>query len=588
MRRVGLDAYLVPATDPHQSEYVPVRWQRRQFLSGFTGSTGDLIVGLEAAALWTDSRYYLQAEEQLAGSDIALQRMGQRGVPTAAEWLRRELRRGAVVGGDSRVLSLRAQRELGAAIEKAGATLRLEPRNLVDRVWRGRPRLPDGPLAIHPQRFAGEPVESKLRRLRVAMGERDAQAHVVTRLDSVAWLFNVRGADVDFTPVALAHALVTMDEAILFVDPAKVPRQVARRLARHAELRPYDGLASELRKVARRRLAVWVDPLEASAMAAGALRGARLVEAPSPVVAMKARKNRTETAGARRAHERDGVALVRFFAWLEGAVRQGGLTELGAARRLEELRREAELYEGPSFSTISAVGAHGAIVHYGPTEESDRLLAPGAVYLLDSGGQYRDGTTDITRTLTLGGRPTAEVRDRFTRVLAGHVAIARCRFPAGTSGQRIDALARTSLWQAGLDYGHGTGHGVGSFLSVHEGPIGIAPARALSVPLEEGHIVSNEPGYYLPGRFGIRVENLVLVVRAPEVSRAGSPFLRFETLSLCPIDRRMIDPALLGRDERAWVDDYHAEVLRRLGPHLEAEPRRWLEAQCRPLPRRLR
>jgi Xaa-Pro aminopeptidase len=298
---------------------------------------------------------------------------------------------------------------------------------------------------------------------------------------------------------------------------------------------------------------------------------------------MKARKNRTEIRGARAAHERDGVALARFFSWLEGAVRRRPQTELSVAGRLEAFRAEGEHYQGPSFNTISAFGSHGAIVHYGATEETDRRLEPRGLYLVDSGGQYLDGTTDITRTVLLGGRATREQKDHFTRVLKGHIAIARVRFPAGTSGQRIDALARTSLWEGGLDYGHGTGHGVGSYLAVHEGPIGIAPARALGVPLAEGHIVSNEPGYYRAGRYGIRTENLVLVSKDKELSRKDRTFLRFETISLCPIDRRLIDSKMLCSEERAWIDGYHAEVRRRLAPHLDGTPARWLDRSCRPL-----
>lgn len=584
MRRASLAAYIIPSTDPHQSEYTPAYWQRRQWLSGFTGSVGDLVVTLDQACLWTDSRYFLQAEEQLLGTTIELQRMGQAGVPTLKAWLAENLERGQLVGVDPRLISLDGRGELERALEPAGVELALVENNLVDELWDDdRPAPPDAPLRLHPRRYAGASTAEKLSELREKMEEAGASALLIPRLDAAAWLFNIRGGDVDFTPVAVAYGLVTADRAMLFVDEHKVDGKVDRALSPEVQVRPYEAVAEELGKLGRAGVTVWVDPAATTAWAARALEGAELLRRPDPITATKARKCSTEIRGARAAHLRDGLALVRFLRWLQDSVGHQKVTELSAAAKLEALRAELELFQGLSFRTISAVGAHGAIVHYGATTESDRPLRPRGLYLVDSGGQYLDGTTDVTRTVLLGDEASEEHRDRFTRVLKGHIAIASTRFPAGVSGQRLDALARRALWAAGLDYGHGTGHGVGSFLGVHESPPGIAPARLLTVPLEEGHILSNEPGYYRTGRYGIRIENLLLVTRDPELSKPRAPFLRFETLTLCPIDRRLIERELLDRDEHRWLDDYHRRVRDALSPLLDQDDARWLAEATAPI-----
>jgi Xaa-Pro aminopeptidase len=584
MKRAGLDAYLVPSTDPHQSEYTPARWKRRQWITGFTGSVGDAVITLETACLWADSRYYIQAEAELEGSGITLQRQGEKDVPTLREWLGKNLQKGQTLGVDPRLVSLKGLDQLRESVKKASAKIKLTDRNLVDLIWDDQPPSPEAPVVRHPISFAGKSTPDKLKAIRAKLSKEEAEALVVTRLDNVAWLFNLRGQDVEFTPVALSYGLLTADRALLFIDPDKVPPAVARSLGSAVELRPYEALREELRALAAAKAKVWVDPDAANAWIGQALKSAELVRKTSPIPAIKARKNAVELLGARRAHLRDGLALVRFFCWLEGAVGHSKVTELDAAARIEGLRAEHDLYRGPSFRTISAFGSHGAIVHYAPTAETDRRLRPGGIYLLDSGGQYLDGTTDVTRTVLLGGEASTEQRDQFTRVLKGAIALARAKFPAGTMGMQLDAFARRSLWEAGLDYGHGTGHGVGSYLGVHESPPGVAPPkRMVKGGLEVGQILSDEPGYYRQGRYGFRTENLVLVVRDEELSRPKSPFLRFETLTLCPIDRRLIEPALLDEVELRWLNDYHDEVLRRLSPELSPKEADWLEAATQPL-----
>ncbi len=584
MRRAGLDAYLIPSTDPHQSEYTPNCWKRRAWLTGFTGSVGDAIVTPDQACQWADSRYYIQAEEELAGTGIAVQRQGEKDVPKPRKWLEKNLSKGGKLGLDPRLISLEGLEKLEKSVKKAGAELVLSDRNLVDEIWEDRPPRPAGQLSRHPVRYAGKPTPAKPEAVRATMKEQEASALVITRLDCLAWLFNLRGEDVEFTPVAVAYGLVLPDRATIFIDAGKAPRAAASSLGASVAIEPYEALGDHLRELARQKAKVWVDPAAANAWVGQALKGAELIRETSPIPAAKARKNKVEVEGARRAHERDGLALVRFLCWLEQAVGRQKVTELSAAAKIEGLRAESELYRGPSFRTISAVGGHGAIVHYAPTPETDRRLRRGAIYLLDSGGQYLDGTTDVTRTVLLGGEPPEGARDAFTRVLKGMIALARTRFPGETRGMQLDAFARRALWEVGLDYGHGTGHGVGSFLGVHESPPGVAPPkRPVKGDLDEGQILSNEPGYYREGRYGIRTENLILVVRDRELSKPKKPFFRFETLTLCPIDRRLIDPDLLDETERSWLDDYHAEVARRLTPHLPDREAAWLAEATRPL-----
>ena len=581
MREHEVAAYLVPSSDPHQSEYVPEHWARRAWASGFTGSAGDLVVGLEGGGLWTDGRYHLQARQQLRGTGIRLFPVGEKGVPTIEEHLAKTLPRKSAVGVDPAVVGMRRARRVVEALAPAGVTLEPIDENLVDVVRgpvpRRRARARVVPL---PTRFAGETSASKLRRVRRAMRERGADALVVTTLDAIAWLFNVRGSDVAYNPVVIAYAVVTADEAVLHVDRGKLDPSAKAHLKRTARVEPYAAIRRTLRGLARRRAAVWIDPDTTSLLCGRLLDGAKPVFAPSPIPRMKARKNDVELAGIRAAHRRDGAAMVRFLHWLERSVPAGGITEMSAAARLEGFRREGEHFQGLSFPTIAGYADHGAIIHYSVDEASDVPLHPEGLFLVDSGAHYLDGTTDITRTLLLGGRPTTAQRDCYTRVLKGHIAIATARFPAGTTGSRLDTLARAALWRSGRDYAHGTGHGVGAYLNVHEGPQSISH-RSTGVPLEPGNVQSNEPGYYEPGEFGIRIENLVEVVK--DETLAPRDFLRFDTLTLCPIEKRLIAPELLSAEERGWLDAYHARVLETIGPGLDRDERTWLKGACAPL-----
>ena len=581
MREHEIAAYLVPSSDPHQSEYVPEHWARRQWMSGFTGSAGELVVGLEGGGLWTDGRYHLQARQQLRGSGLKLFPVGDRGVPTLEEHLAKTLPRGAAVGVDPAVVSMKRIRRIARKFAPAGVILKPIDENLVDAVRGPAPgRRARAPVAPLPTRFSGESSASRLRRVRRAMRGRKADALVVTTLDAIAWLFNVRGSDVAYNPVVIAYAVVTPDEAVLHVDRGKLDAAAEAHLRRTVRIEPYAGIRRTLRGLGRRKAAVWIDPETTSLMCARHLEGAKPIFAPSPIPRMKARKNAVELAGIRAAHRRDGAVMVRFLHWLERSVPAGGVTEMSAAAKLDGLRAAGERFRGLSFPTIAGYADHGAIIHYSVDEASDVPLRPEGLFLVDSGGHYLDGTTDVTRTLLLGGRPTDAQRDSYTRVLKGHIAIATARFPAGTTGARLDTLARAALWQSGRDYPHGTGHGVGAFLNVHEGPQSISH-RSTEAPLEPGNIQSNEPGYYEPGAFGIRIENLVEVVK--DEATAPRDFLRFDTLTLCPIEKRLVDPELLSAGERGWLDAYHARVLDTLGPDLDGDERAWLEGACAPL-----
>jgi Xaa-Pro aminopeptidase len=582
MKARGLDAYLVPSTDPHLSEYVPDCWQRRAWVSGFDGSAGDVVITAKGAALWTDGRYFLQAEHQLAGTGIQLMKMGMPGVPTIEEFLVDSLKSGAVVGADPQVLSVSRAEQLERTLKASGRRLKMVTANLVDRVWKGQPPLPRQPLRVQPTKFAGETLAQKLKRIRQHMDAVDADAHVLTALDAIMWATNLRGRDVDCNPVAISYLVVERKKATLFVDPAQVTPAVRRHLGRQVQLRPYREAGKSLRELAGRSRRVWIDAGDCTRWVLDRVKRAPLHRGTSCVTFMKARKNRVEQDGMRAAHVRDGVAMVRFLRWLDENVGRARITEISAADRLEQFRAEGDLFQGLSFRTISGYAAHGAIIHYSVDESTDVELKPRGIYLVDSGAQYLDGTTDITRTVLLGKSATKEQKERFTRVLMGHIELGSARFPTGTRGLRLDTLARMHLWKAGLDYRHGTGHGVGAHLNVHEGPMSIGP-RCTGVPLEAGQVLSNEPGYYEDGEYGIRVENLVLVQEDSKLSRDGETWYRFEDLTLCPIDQRLIEPRLLTEPHRKWLDEYHGRVQKTLSPLLGREDRAWLREACRPL-----
>lgn len=583
MARAPLDALIVPSGDAHQSEYVPACWRRRAFLCGFDGSAGDLVVTRDRALLWTDGRYWLQAERQLAGRDVTLMRLGapaRAGAPATPgwqEWLG-SLPSGSRVGVDPRTLAWKEFDDLSAALGAKGVSLVPTPENLVDRVWRGRPPTPTSALRVHPAAVAGRSAREKIDDLRAALATKGAEAHPIAALDSVAWLFNLRGADVECNPVFVAYALVTPDEVRLYTDLSRVGPEARAALAGVASLREYDAFESDLRAEASRGRRWWVDDAATSKWAAALLGDARVVErGRSPVVRAKSVKNAGELAGMRAAHVRDGVAMVKFLHWVEGAARRPGLTEVGAAERLEGFRAEGEGYLGPSFPAISSYGPNGAVIHYRPSAETDLPIGTDTIYLIDSGGQYVDGTTDVTRTLHFG-EPTAEHRDRVTRVLKGHIGVATRRFPRGTRGSQLDSFARAALWDAGLEYSHGTGHGVGAALCVHEWPPNISSKPVAVAPLEPGMVLSNEPGFYADGRFGCRIENLEVVVEG------GAPgFLALESLTLAPLQTSLLDRSLLTPVETGWINAYHARVRETLTPLLDAERGSWLAKATAPI-----
>ncbi|MDP1028014.1 aminopeptidase P family protein [Sphingomonas sp. KR1UV-12] len=585
LARQRLDGFVVPLTDEHLSEYVGGYAQRLAWLTGFGGSAGTAVILADRAAIFTDGRYTIQVREQVDAADWQFV-----GIPeiSPADWLAEHAPAGARIGYDPWLHTAAWVEEAARALAGRDAVLVAVDANPVDAIWTDRPAPSPAPLAVQDDAVAGASSASKRAAIADWLVGRGADAVVVSALDSIAWLLNVRGGDVDHTPVALSFAILHADGATdLYVAPEKVRDAVRQHLGNSVRIHDRAGFAAALGGFAGRRVAL--DPKGAVTAIAAALTagGATLVAERDPILLAKAIKNPAEVAGHRAASLRDGAALTRFLRWVEATCPAGTETELSAAARLLAFRQEGGLLRDTSFATISATGAHGAIPHYHVTPESNAPILPGQLFLIDSGGQYADGTTDVTRVMPIGA-PTAEMRDRFTRVLRAHIAIATAVFPDGTVGGHIDAFARRPLWEAGLDYGHGTGHGIGAYLSVHEGPQRIAapnyPGGQALEPLRAGMMLSNEPGYYKAGAYGIRIENLVLTV--PRAIAGGDPdrtMLGFDTLTLAPIERTLIDPTLLTDSERAWVDAYHATVSSALSPLLPAEDASWLAGKCAPL-----
>ncbi|MBV8615991.1 MAG: aminopeptidase P family protein [Acetobacteraceae bacterium] len=577
MARQGLDGFIVPRADEHLGEYVPASAERLAWLTGFTGSAGLACVLADRAAVFTDGRYVLQLEQQTDGALWERRHMTEE---PPSVWLVSHAPAGGRIGYDPMLLS---EEGLGRYVE-AGLRMEPLPRNPIDAVWTDRPAAPRARARAHPLRFAGR--ESAEKRAEIAAQLRAARqsAAILTDPASIAWLLNIRGDDVPFTPFALGFAILHEDgRAELFMDAAKLDAELRAWLGNAVSVAPPEALGPS---IARLRGRVRVDRAGSPVWFAQQVRaaGAEPVAAPDPCLIAKACKNEVEQEGARAAHARDAVALCRFLHWLSETAPAGTETEMSAATRLLTLRAEHAAFRGESFPAISGAGEHGAVIHYRVTPDSNRPIRAGEVYLIDSGAQYPDGTTDVTRTVWTGSdAPPAELRARATRVLKGHIAIATLVFPQGVGGAHLDAFARRALWQVGLDYDHGTGHGVGSYLSVHEGPVSLS-RLAKPVPIAPGMILSNEPGLYVPGAYGIRLENLLLVQPA-DLRGTATPFLRFETLALAPFDRRLIDPALLDAAELAWLDAYHARVAAEVGPGLDAAARRWLDAACLPLER---
>jgi Xaa-Pro aminopeptidase len=582
LARRGVHGFLVPRADEHQGEYVPSCAQRLAWLTGFTGSAGLAAVLPRSAAVFVDGRYTLQARAEV---DPALYVYRHLSDEPAHAWIAETLQPGEILAYDPRLHTLGEVERYRAAAVKAGGSLAPLADNPLDAVWRGRPPPPLAPVTPHGVHFAGESAEKKRQTLADRLAAERVDAAVLTAPDSIAWLLNIRGGDVPHTPLPLSFAILHRDSSVdLFIDRRKLMPELAAHLGNAVHLAPPDAFAPALQRLGAAHRRVQVDPASAAAAVFDQLAaaGADIHRATDPCQLPKACKNPVELDGTRRAHRRDGAALTRFLAWLTDAAAKGDLGEIAASDRLEQFRSLGEHFRDLSFPTISGAGANGAIVHYRASPKSERRLEPGTLYLVDSGAQYLDGTTDVTRTVAIGA-PSPEMRDRFTRVLKGHIALALCRFPKGTSGSQLDALARRSLWEVGLDYDHGTGHGVGSYLAVHEGPQRISKLPNAQALLP-GMIVSDEPGYYKTGAYGIRIENLV-VVTPLDANGGERELLGFETLTLAPIDRALVEPSLLEPAELAWLDAYHARVRAEVGPLVDAPTQRWLAEATQPIGR---
>ncbi|MDX2263862.1 MAG: aminopeptidase P family protein [Hyphomicrobiales bacterium] len=577
LRVRGLSGFLIPSTDEFQSEMAPPCDERLLWLTGFSGSWGLAIVLDDAAALFVDGRYTLQAAKQV---DAALFEVVKYPDVKPADWLRAKAAQGATVGYDARLHSVTEVKVYRKAAEAAGAAFTPVDANPVDAIWTDRPAQPASIIASHPLRVAGVTAADKLAALRETLCADKQHAVALASPQSIAWALNIRAGDLAHTPVALGYALIyEPGGADIFISPERLSPEAAAELDGVARFRPAHELSDALAALAGK--IVRLDPERASAWLDDRLRtaGAVVSAAPDPCLGPRARKNPVEIAGARAAHERDGAALVRFLHWLDTQP-AGAIDEIGAAQRLEALRRDAGARD-ISFATIAGAGPNGAVVHYRPTRSTNRALEAGTLFLIDSGGQYEDGTTDVTRTVAVGA-PTPDMRRQFTLVLKGHIALAEARFPAGTKGVELDSFARAALWRAGLDYDHGTGHGVGSYLSVHEGPASIG--KRGSAVIEPGMILSNEPGYYRTGQYGIRIENLMLALPPEHVPGGDRPMMAFETLTLAPIDASLIDATLLTEAETRWINAYHERVFEALASHLPADVAAWLRAATQPLP----
>ena len=577
--RRNLSGFVIPRADRHQNEYVAPADERLAWLTGFTGSAGTAIVLENSAALFVDGRYTLQAPDQIDTGIFTIVPIAD---TTVEAWLEANLKPGNAIGYDPWLHTTQSVERMSRACITAGATLTPADGDPFDAIWQDRPVPPQGKVVLHDLKYAGVAASEKLTRIHDELKKLKTDALIVTDPHAVAWTFNIRGNDVAHTPLALSFAVIPQaGRPSLYIDGGKLTNSVRAALEQVADVRSQDAFAKDLATLGSTHKTIRLD----QATAADAVNrivtqaGGKATRGSDPITLMKAVKNAAEIDGARAAHARDGGAVTRFLAWLAAESPKGKLTEIDAVEALEGFRRDTGLLKDVSFPTISGSGPNGAIVHYRVTRKTDRRIGTGELFLLDSGAQYEDGTTDITRTVAIG-TPDAEMRDRFTRVLKGHIAIARAVFPDGTSGAQLDSFARQSLWSAGLDFDHGTGHGVGSYLSVHEGPARIS--KLGSVPLKRGMIMSNEPGYYKAGSYGIRIENLVLVTEV-KVAGAERPLNAFETLTLVPIDRTLIAPALLDAGEIAWLDAYHKRVRDTLAPELDGASAAWLEAVTRPL-----
>ena len=575
MQREHLDAFIFPSTDPHNSEYVPDRWKGREWISGFNGSAGTAVVTMHAAALWTDSRYFIAAEQQLAGTEFVLMRERVAGTPTIAEWLGKVLSdiNGATVGVDGMVNTAADVEALISDLRQLGGITVRTNFDPLAVIWTNQPPIPTTPIEVHSLEYAGESTTSKLSRIRMALRSLHADGMLVSALDDIAWTLNLRGSDVHCNPVFVSYLLIDTKTTTLFINDEKLTPEVRAYLtAQGVQTAPYNHIKDALRNYGEYN--ILLDPNVISYTLFKQVRTQEIVRASSPIPAMKAIKNEIEVEGFRRAMIRDGVALVKFLRWLQTAVVKGQETEISVAEKLTALRAEQPLFRGISFDTIAGYEAHGAIVHYEATPETDAPLKPHGFLLLDSGAQYQDGTTDITRTIALG-ELTEEQREVYTLVLKGHIQLELAKFPSGASGTQIDALAREAMWRKGFNFLHGTGHGVGSFLNVHEGPHQIR-MEYRPAPLLPFMTVTDEPGLYFEGKFGVRIENILLI--KPYVTTAFGEFLQMEPLTLCPIDTAPIVREMLLDEEVEWLNGYHQYVFDKLSPYLQGADLDWLRA----------
>lgn len=590
MKEQGIDAYIVPGNDPHASEYMAPHWAEMSWLTGFLGETGTAVVTAEKALLWTDSRYYLQAEAELAGSTIELMRESDVDCPSISQWIisnfKFQVSGSPVVAVNPEMYSVNDYATLRKELGESG--IKLRSADLIAPIWiEGRPEIPMNPLYIYDDRYAGETVTDKLLRVREALAERGAEAAIIAELDEIGWLLNVRGTDVEYTPCVIAYCVVEKDRCTLFIDANKVSNQVAEELStQNIDLRPYSAIREYLQGIHATRVLLDGNRVNEALYEALPETVTKVNATPSPIQVMMSVKNATEIAGERIAMRRDAVALVRFFRWLETEALKTPQTEISIAEQLHAFRAQGENFTDESFCTIAGWKSNGAIVHYHATPEACAKIEGNGVLLLDSGGQYLDGTTDITRTVWVGDEKAIpeEVKHDFTLVLKGHIALACARFPKGTRGNQLDILARQYMWQEGIHYGHGTGHGVGHFMGCHEGPANIRTDNNTN-PIKEGNIFSDEPGIYRTNEYGIRTEN-VLVTRAafadsqPQRS-TGEQYYEFETLTLCPYDTRLMDTAMMTETEKAWVNNYHAWVYNEISPLLSKDEKAYLKAKCR-------
>lgn len=580
MKENALTAFIFPSSDPHNSEYVADHWKTREWISGFSGSAGTAVVTLQHAALWTDSRYFIAAAKELAGSEYQLMKERMAGTPSISEWLASELAEyeNPIVGVAGSVNTYADVADLKQSLATKGNMLVRCTDDPMDVLWHDRPVIPNNKVCLHPLKYAGETTESKLSRIRESLVKQGADGLLVTALDEIAWVLNLRGSDVHCNPVFVSYLLISSNNATLYINREKLAEDVCEYLStENIDVEEYESVENGLKNYTGKSLLI--DVHSTNYTLSTAVDSDKIHVGTSPIPMMKAIKNKVEQDGFRAAMLRDGVAMVKFLAWIKGAVEAGGQTEITLADRLEALRAEQQHFKGISFDTIVGYEAHGAIVHYEATPETDIPIEPHGLVLIDSGAQYEDGTTDITRTIALG-ELTDEQRRVYTLVLKGHIQLDLCRFPSGACGSQIDAIAREPMWREGYNYLHGTGHGVGSYLNVHEGPHQVR-MEWRPAPLQAGMTVTNEPGLYLEGKFGVRIENTLLIV--PAETTAFGDFLKFETLTLAPIDTTPIVLDLLTEEERLWINNYHRRVFETLSPYLENDDLEWLVQATRPL-----